>query len=94
VAYEVHLAGAIWALIYRHNGWNLGRLWPNQWQLKWRKPSVPNLKIHEPQLDDQSLRRRVDDILAKISTSGEGSLTKEERRVLEDASRRYQQRRS
>ncbi len=42
---------------------------------------------------EENLNRRVDEILAKISSSGEASLTREERRILEDASRRYQQRR-
>ena len=42
---------------------------------------------------EENLNHRVDEILAKISSTGESSLTREERRILEDASRRYQQRR-
>ena len=39
------------------------------------------------------LQKRVDELLEKISRSGEASLTEEERKFLAEASRRYQQRR-
>jgi hypothetical protein len=39
------------------------------------------------------LQKRVDELLEKISRSGEASLSEEERQFLADASRRYQQRR-
>jgi hypothetical protein len=35
------------------------------------------------------LQQQVDDILAKISREGEASLTPDERRTLEEASRKY-----
>ena len=65
-----------------------------------------NLRLHEP--DDQDLRvddhdeerakeealnREVDRILAKISTQGEASLSRRERRTLQNASREFQRRR-
>src|SRR6185312_8334084 len=101
VAYEVHLSGALFAFIYRRTGWNLGRMLPRRFASGWRLPTSTRLKVHEPPADDEheinrreeNLSRRVDEILAKISTSGEASLTREERRILEDASRRYQQKR-
>ncbi|MCS7306033.1 MAG: rhomboid family intramembrane serine protease [Thermoguttaceae bacterium] len=51
---------------------------------------------HEERLLEESedrLAEQVDRILAKISQSGEASLTPEERRILEEASRQYQRRR-
>lgn len=48
-----------------------------------------------PETEDSEARlaQEVDRILAKISQSGEASLTPEERRTLEEASRQYQRRR-
>lgn len=43
---------------------------------------------------EESLEERVDEILAKIARDGRGSLTEEEHRVLQEASRRAQARRS
>jgi hypothetical protein len=61
----------------------------------------PKLRVHREPADDDApaddylttgrLQQRVDELLEKISTSGEGSLTNEERKFLADASRRYQQ---
>ena len=101
VAYEVHLSGALFAFIYRRTGWNLGRMIPQRWSRGWRLSTAARLKVHQPPVEDEpdtsrreeNLNRRVDEILAKISSTGEASLTREERRILEDASRRYQQRR-
>lgn len=93
VAYEVHLAGAAFAFIYYQTGWNLGRWWPSGLSLKSLKPR-PKLRVHEPQMEErENLSDQVDRILEKISREGEASLTAQERRTLEDASRRYQQRR-
>lgn len=98
VAYEVHLAGALFAFVYRRTGWNWGRVLPSSWPRSLRLRSGPKLKVHrpsraEPENEEEDLSERVDQILAKISEKGEGSLTREERRILETASRRYQQRR-
>ncbi len=43
---------------------------------------------------EEQLNARVDDILAKIAREGRGSLTEEEQRILQEASRRAQLRRS
>lgn len=90
IAYETHLAGAAFAYIYYATGWNLGRWWPSKFSLGSLKPR-PKLRVHEPERDE-SLSDQVDRILEKISREGEASLTAQERRTLEDASRRYQQR--
>ena len=91
VAHVAHLAGALFGFIYFRSGWNLGSLVPDRWPRLLR----PRLKLHDPDppSEPRDLSREVDDILAKISREGEASLTKAERRTLEEASKRYQRRR-
>lgn len=96
VAHEVHLAGAAFAFLYRKSGSNLGRAFSGRWASKLRSLVRPRLHLHQPTPDDErptSDADEVDRILAKISQQGEASLTRRERQILEDASRRYQQRR-
>jgi membrane associated rhomboid family serine protease len=91
VAHSVHLTGAIFAFLYFKFGWNLGQLVPER-VTRWLKRQ-PNLRVHKPQEDERrDLNVRVDEILEKIHSKGEASLTAEERRTLEEASRRYQRR--
>jgi membrane associated rhomboid family serine protease len=92
IAYVTHLAGAALAFVYYKSGWNLGRLMPRRlsWTLFQRRPK---LRVHEPPQREEDLGRQVDHILEKISREGEASLTQAERHTLEEASRRYQQRR-
>jgi hypothetical protein len=90
IAHEAHLAGAAFAFLYYSTGWNLGRWIPRRLSLASFKPR-PKLRVHEPDRDE-SLSDQVDRILEKISREGEASLTAQERRTLEDASKRYQQR--
>ncbi len=92
VAHVAHLAGAAFGFVYYQAGWNLGRIVPRRFSrsmFRWR----PRLRIHDPREQSASLNDEVDRILEKISRQGESSLTKKERRTLEEASRRYQQRR-
>jgi hypothetical protein len=44
---------------------------------------------HTPTEDERSLQLKVDEILEKISRSGESSLTNDERETLTRASRRF-----
>jgi hypothetical protein len=53
----------------------------------------PRLKLHDPEKESSNLTAQVDAILEKISREGEGSLSRSERRTLEEASRKYQQKR-
>jgi membrane associated rhomboid family serine protease len=104
VSHWTHLGGAAFGFLYYRTGWSLFRLWPRGWTAKsFRIPGRgPKLRVHrepdEPEepVDDYlttgRLQQRVDQLLEKISTQGESSLTDEERKFLADASRRYQQR--
>ncbi len=93
VANIAHLTGAAFAFIYFRSRLNLGRLVPSRLGELAGSLFRPRLRIHDPDKDARDLGRQVDAILEKISREGEDSLTKKERRTLEEASRRYQQRR-
>lgn len=95
VAHAAHLAGAAYGAIYYKTRWSLIRLLPSGFSLKSisLRPR-PKLRVHEPGPEnDHDLDQRVDAILEKISRDGEASLTHDERRFLEEASRRFQKRR-
>ncbi len=95
VAYAAHLAGFGFGFVYYRFGWNIGRMLPAGFSVSRILKRQPRLRVHRPSADQESDRTssEVDRILAKIHNEGEDSLTKKERRILEDASRRYQQRR-
>jgi membrane associated rhomboid family serine protease len=105
VAHWVHVGGIAFGFLYYKTGWSLFRLWPSRWNVgAIRLPRRgPKLRVHQEIEDDEPppddylttgrLQKRVDQLLEKISTSGEGSLTDEERQFLAEASRRYQQQR-
>jgi membrane associated rhomboid family serine protease len=91
VAHVAHLGGMGFAALYYYSGFNLGRLVPRRLKV----PSFkfkPKLRIHDPEERAADLNQQVDRILEKIHREGEASLTKSERRTLEEASRRYQRR--
>lgn len=93
VAYETHLAGAVFAALYYYSHINLGQLLPGKGFRGW-KPR-PKLRVHDPRTDgSERFEERVDAILDKVSREGIDSLSPSERQMLEDASRRYQRRRS
>jgi len=97
VAFDVHLAGAALALCYWYFGWNFGRL-PGMDELKrivampkkWLTTRPP-LKVHDPEHYYEDLDAQADRLLQKIHDQGEDSLTPQERRLLEDYSRRTRQ---
>jgi membrane associated rhomboid family serine protease len=91
VANIAHLTGVAFAYAYYRGKLNLGRLIPAR--LSDLKPRFrPKLRIHDPETKSRDLSREVDAILEKISREGEGSLTRKERKTLEEASRQYQRR--
>ncbi len=94
IAYSAHLGGAVFALAYFNLHWNFGRL--SQSASTWlKRRSQPSLKVFKPADDaDAAIAEEdVDRILEKIHREGENSLTRKERRILENASREYQRRR-
>lgn len=106
-AHTVHLGGAAFGFLYYRTGWSLFRLWPRGWSMRSLRIPLgkPKFRVHrEPDEDEAEqpvddylttgrLQKRVDELLEKISRSGEGSLSEEERQFLAEASRRYQQQR-
>lgn len=93
VANIAHLGGALFAFLYFRAKLNLGRFVPRRLSDLLDPLLRPKLRIHDPDKDARDLSRQVDAILEKISREGEASLTKQERKTLEEASRRYQRRR-
>jgi len=94
IAVEAHLAGAAFAFLYFQQQWSLGRFF-ERW-FSWLKISRrPKLRIHRPDEEepDDKLSAQVDEILEKIHREGESSLSRKERRILQNASKKYQNRR-
>ncbi len=97
VAFSVHLAGAAFAALYYQWHWNFGKLLRGGFARPWFS-SRTRLRLHQPGQETEAAEREVrekevDRILEKIHREGESSLTRKERRILESASREYQQRR-
>lgn len=91
VAYTAHLGGAVFAYLYYRWGLHLERWLPSgSWRLPWRRR--PRLRVHDAGRYDQQEEAddQVDQILRKIQQQGQDSLTRKERRILEQASRDYQ----
>lgn len=92
VAHEAHLAGAAFGAAYYQFGWNLTRLLSHDWRGWLRRfKRRPQLKVHDPEDYYRDLDAEADALLTKIHRYGEESLTSEERKKLEDYSRRMRQ---
>jgi membrane associated rhomboid family serine protease len=91
VAFTDHLGGAMFGFLYYQWSWRLERLIPSVDWLERLKPK-PKLRVHDPETADDT-EKAVDEILKKIQDHGRDSLTRKERRILEEASREYQKRR-
>lgn len=96
VAHVAHIGGAIFGLLYAWRGWSLsglsdlgGRLKQMRRRFKVVRPDDDRGHSHTPTEDERSLQLKVDEILEKISRSGESSLTNDERETLTRASRRF-----
>ena len=96
VAHTAHLGGLAFGYLYYKFQWRFERMFGN-FKLPEMKSSGGrsgrvsrgNLKLYEP---PENIDAKVDEILEKISRSGEASLTDQEREVLKAASRRYKKR--
>lgn len=93
VAFTAHLGGALFGLLYFYLGWSLKEFVPENWGR-----SRPRLRVHAPEErgageEDDELAARVDEILRKIQEQGQDSLSWNERRILEQASRAAREKR-
>ena len=91
VAFTAHLGGAAFGFLYYKSRMRLERWLPTRDWLTRLKPK-PKLRVHAPDEHDDT-DSEVDEILKKIQEQGQDSLTRRERRILEEASREYQRRR-
>jgi membrane associated rhomboid family serine protease len=90
-AFTAHLAGALFGLyFYARGSTHAAALAGRFGNVSLRRK--PRLRVHEPDQEDE-LNEKVDAILKKIKEQGQDSLTWNERRLLEKASRRYQEKR-
>ncbi len=92
IAFTAHLGGALFAFMYFQAGWRLERLLPGGDWMKRLRPK-PKLRVLDPDSPNESTEAQVDEILKKIQEHGRDSLTRRERRILEEASRQYQKKR-
>jgi membrane associated rhomboid family serine protease len=93
VAFTAHLGGALFAAVYYKANWRLTTWLPEgSWRPRLRRR--PKLRIHrDDEKEDETGENAVDDILRKISAHGADSLTRRERRILQQASEREQDKR-
>jgi membrane associated rhomboid family serine protease len=92
IGHAAHLGGLAFGFLYYRFSWRLDGLlsrlcWPS---LKWTGRSRPQLRLLKP---TDPAPERLDELLRKISESGQASLTEEERRILKTASDELRSRR-
>jgi membrane associated rhomboid family serine protease len=90
VAFTAHLAGALFGLMYYKFHWRLGSWMTGLGSMKLSRK--PRLRVHAPTEEDD-LGEKVDAILQKIQDQGQDSLSWNERRLLEKASRKAREKR-
>jgi membrane associated rhomboid family serine protease len=98
IAWGVHLAGIVFAYLYFRRNWNFGFLdfrgMSGRLSQKAKSFTRPKLRIHKPADDEPTnLADEADRILDKISKHGEGSLTKQEVRLMQIYSEKLRKRR-
>lgn len=91
VAWEAHLAGALFGFLYFRLGFRFEKLLPRKFRGGVRIKRRPKLKIHAPEEGSEELDREADRVLDKLHQEGEEALTSKERRILEAYSRRMRQ---
>ena len=88
VAHRAHLGGLLFGFLYARMSMNLTRGWDRLAGRFTTRNRSRSLKIFAPvDTPESSLDHQMDMILAKISRSGEASLTARERNILTQASR-------
>jgi membrane associated rhomboid family serine protease len=99
VAHFAHLGGAVVALVYlKAGGFAPGitararKLFrPKLTVVQGSKPAAPKPTAHKRVVEENRMLDDLDRVLDKISHSGIASLTPEERKLLDEASRRFRQ---
>lgn len=100
VAFTAHLGGAAFALAYQRRRWRLSNWLPESIEMPSFKRR-PNLRVHhgDDELDEKAAAKEeafeaeVNRLLDKVRDHGQDSLTRREKKVLQQASRRAQKRR-
>jgi membrane associated rhomboid family serine protease len=95
IAHAAHLGGLAFGFAYAKYQWNLESIterltWPD-WSMK-RRPRLRLAPETMPEPEPEHDPEHVDRVLAKIFESGQGSLTDEERALLQRASERMKNR--
>ena len=87
VAWEAHVAGALFGYLYFKWKWNFSRLDFSGLSMF---SSKPKLRVHNPgsSARDEKLKAQADKILEKISEQGEESLSSKERKILNKYSKK------
>lgn len=97
VGYEIHLAGAAFALVYWYFGCHFSSVFDTDLVVKikrwFRRRRGPALRVHQPAEFDTRLEAEADRLLAQVGEKGMDSLTAKERKTLEDYSRQVRNRR-
>lgn len=93
VAHAAHLAGAAFGVLYKYYNWrvlNWGGALRDWFRFRGLRKARTrrNVRLYQPEEDDDVDDAEVDAILEKIQQQGEASLTDRERKVLKNASRR------
>ncbi len=91
IAVEAHLGGAAFAAAYYFGKWNFQ--WMRFGWLADRFSSRPKLRVHKPDSGNEKLSEQADQILQKLHSKGEESLTRRERKILEKYSKTVRNRR-
>jgi membrane associated rhomboid family serine protease len=95
VAHAAHLGGLVFGFLYGHYTWRLERLGDRFSGLSVGTKSRPRLRILHPEPPETRSypdARRLDEVLEKISSRGQDSLTEEERTILRAASEKLRTR--
>lgn len=95
IANAAHLGGVAYGYIFFKAPWNPLRTWslPSWKSVKRGVGLGPKLRVVRDEADeDQAFREKVDTILEKIQREGEASLSRSERKVLIEASKRFKNR--
>ena len=91
IAHYAHFAGALFGFLYVHFNWKLNWMSP-AWLAKFKPRRGPKLRVHDPDSKRRELDNEVDQILRKIKSEGQDSLTRRERQIMQKASRQYKDR--